>query len=68
MLLYCLKFRKNTESKNPKVVRTKNGNIMLTSNCAICGGKESRFIKEQEAKRLLSMIGKIPLLSPLLIL
>ena len=25
MLLYCLKCKKNTESKNPKVARTKNG-------------------------------------------
>ena len=24
MLSYCLKYRKNTESKNPKVARTKN--------------------------------------------
>ena len=29
MLSYCLKCRKNTERKNPKVVRTKNGKIML---------------------------------------
>ena len=27
MLSYCLKCRKNTESKNPKAVRTKNGSI-----------------------------------------
>ena len=26
---YCFKCRKNTESKNPKVVKTKNGRIML---------------------------------------
>ena len=29
MLSYCLMCRKNTESKNPKVARTKNGRIML---------------------------------------
>ena len=29
MLSYCLKFKKNTESKSPKVVRTKNGRIIL---------------------------------------
>ena len=28
-LSYSLKCRKNTESKNPKVARTKNGRIML---------------------------------------
>ena len=29
MLSDCLKCRKNTESKNPKVAKTKNGRIML---------------------------------------
>ena len=29
MLSYCLKCRKNTESKNPKVARKKNGRMML---------------------------------------
>ena len=59
MLLYCLKCRKNTESKNPKVAETKNGRIMLLS-------------KQQEASGLLSSLGiktplnKIPLLGPLL--
>ena len=33
MLLYCLKCRKNTESKNPKIVKAKNGRIMLLSKC-----------------------------------
>ena len=27
---------------------------MIQSNCAICGSKKSRFIKEQRAKGLLS--------------
>ena len=35
MLSYCLKCRKNTESKNPKVVRTKNRRIMLLSKCTV---------------------------------
>ena len=30
---------------------------MLLSKCAICGGKKSRFIKNQEAKGLLSNLG-----------
>ena len=33
---YCLKCRKNTESNNPKVARTKNGRIMLSSIWAVC--------------------------------
>ena len=36
MLSYCLKRRKNTESKNPKVVSGKNGRIMLLSKmCSV---------------------------------
>ena len=57
MLSYCLKFRKNTESRNPKVLRTKNGRIMLLSNCAVCNSKKSKFLKEQEAKGLSSSLG-----------
>ena len=46
MLSYCLKCRKSTESKNSKIVKTKNGGIMLLSKCAVCDSKESKFIKE----------------------
>ena len=41
---------------------------MILSTCAICGSKKSKFIKEQEAKGLLSNLGlrtplnKIPVL------
>ena len=35
MLPYCLKCKKNTESKSPKVVRTNNGRIMLLSKCEV---------------------------------
>ena len=35
---------------------------MILSNCAICGSKKARFIKNQEAKGLLSKLGiKTPL-------
>ena len=40
---------------------------MLSSNCALCDSKTLRFIKQQEAKGLLSKIGNIPLLDDLLI-
>ena len=49
MLSYCLKCRKNTESKNSNVARAKNGRIMLLSNCAVCDNKKLKFIKHQEA-------------------
>ena len=72
MLSHCLKCRKNTESKNLKVVRKKNGRIVLLSKCAACDSKQSKFIKLQEASGLLSSLGiktvlsEIPLVGPLL--
>ena len=38
---------------------------MIQSNCAICGSKKSRFIKEQQAKGFLSKtpLSKVPLLN-----
>ena len=53
MLLYCLKCRKNIESKNPKVARTKNGRIMLSLKCAVYDSEKSKLIKEQETSGLL---------------
>ena len=48
MSSYCLKCRKNTESKNPKVVRTKNGRIKLLSECLIV--KNGNFLKNKKLK------------------
>ena len=64
MLSYCLKCRKNAESKNPEVGRTENGRIILLSKCVLCNSKISKFLKEQEAKALLGNIlgTKIPIL------
>ena len=43
ILLYCLKCRNNTESKNPKVLKTKNERIMLLSKCAVYGSKSTAW-------------------------
>ena len=65
---------KNTESKNPKFIRTKNGRIMILSKFAVFDSKKSKFTKKQEASGLLSSLGikaplsKIPLVGPLLVL
>ena len=72
MLSYCLKCRKNTESKNPKLSRTKNRRIMLLSKCVVCDSKNSKLIKEHEASGLLSSLviktplSIFPLIGPLL--
>ena len=57
MKSYCLKCRENTENINPKVSKTSTGRTMVLSKCTICSSKKSRFIKNQEAKGLLSNLG-----------
>ena len=72
MLSYCFKCRRNTKSINPKVSETTNGKAIILSTCAIGGSKKSKFIKQQEAKGLLSNLGlriplnKIPVLGDIL--
>ena len=71
MKTYCVKCRKDTENIEPKMVRTKINRLIMQSRCLVCGIKKSRFVKEQEAKGLLSNLGiktslsKIPLLNVL---
>ena len=68
----CLKCKKDTENINSKASKTSNNRTMISSNCSKCGSKKSRFIKNQEAKRLLSNLGirtplnKIPILGDIL--
>ena len=56
---------------NPKISSSSNGKAMI-SKCAICGSKKSRFIKNQEAKGLLSNLvvrtplSKVPILGDIL--
>ena len=54
---YCLKCRKNTENIDPEISSTSNGRAMILSKCAICGSKNSRFNKNQDAKGLLTKLG-----------
>ena len=67
MLIYCVKCRKNAENLDLAIFKTKNGRLIMQSKCANCGIKKSRFVKEHEAKGLLSNLGiktpmsKIPL-------
>ena len=51
--------------------KTKNNRLLMQSKCSVCATKNSRFVKEQDAKGLLSTLGiktplsKIPLLNVL---
>ena len=57
MKSYCLECKIDTENINPSVSNTSNGKTIVLSKCAKCESKKSRFIKNQEAKRLLSNLG-----------
>ena len=57
MLTYCLKCRKNTKNKDAKMIKTKNGRLILSSKCAACSSKKCQFVKEQEARGMLSSVG-----------
>ena len=68
MKTYSVKCRKDNENIDPKMVRIKNNRLIMESKCPVCGIKKLRFLKEQEAKVLLSNLGiktsqKIPLLN-----
>ena len=72
MKSYCLKYRKDIKNINPRVSNTSKGNTMILSKRAIGGSKKSKFIKNQEAKGLLSNLGlkrplsKVPILGNIL--
>ena len=65
----CVTSRKNTENLDSKIFNTKNDRLIMQSKCPVWGIKKLRFVKEQEAKVLLSNLGiktplsKIPLLN-----
>ena len=42
--------RKNTEDLDSKIFKTKYGRSIMQSKCAECGFKNSKHVKEQEAK------------------
>ena len=71
MNTYCLNCKKDTSNIDPKMVKTKNNRLLMQSKCSVCKTKKSRFVKEQDAKGLLSNLGiktplsKIPLLNVL---
>ena len=64
--------KKHTKNINPQLSSTTNGETMILSKCAIRGSNKSKFIKQQEAKGLLSKVGiktpliKIPILGDIL--
>ena len=73
MLTYCLKCKVNIKNIDSEIAKIRNNRLMLSSKCAICGSKKTRFMKGKEAKGLLSNLGiksrlsKIPVLGNILV-
>ena len=63
MKSYWIKCRKDTENIHLNILGTSSGKAMILSKCTICSNEKSGFIKNQEAKGLLSNLGLRTLLS-----
>ena len=50
---YCVSCKLNTANENSSVRRTKQNRVMLVSNCAACGKKKVRFIKNKELLQII---------------
>ena len=57
MKTYCVKCKINTDNIDSKIFKTKNNRLLMQSKCSVFKNKKSRFVKEQEAKGLLSDLG-----------
>ena len=68
MKTYCVKCGKDKEIIDPKMVKTKYSRLFMQSKCTDCGIKNSRFVKQQEAKGLLNNLGIKTPLSKILLL
>ena len=57
-----MKCKNDTENIDQELLKTKNNRSLMQSQCSNCENKKSGFVKEQEAKVLLSNLGiKTPL-------
>lgn len=45
---YCVKCKKQTQSKGEKVVVAAKGPNKITSTCATCGTKKTKFVSKKQ--------------------
>ena len=57
MKTFPMKCKRDSKNIDPKMVRTKNNRLVMQSKFPVYIIKKSRFVKEQEAKILLSQLG-----------
>jgi len=50
--IYCVKCHKKTNTKNEEIKTTKNGRLMKSGICEICGTKKNQFIKGEPIEKV----------------
>lgn len=50
--IYCLSERKYTPTKNQKLIKTKNGTLMIQGICVYCDNKKNRIVGPEYEKLL----------------
>ena len=63
MHVYCLRCKKQTESKNTANVITKNGKNMISGICSVCGTKTNKFTNTPVSGKGIfnTILNKLPL-------
>ena len=57
MNTYCVNCKKDTENIDPKMFKTKNNRLIMQSKWPVSEIRKIEFLKEQEAKGLMSNLG-----------
>ena len=52
--MYCVKYKKRTDTTNERVTTTKNNRHMKRGTCVICGINKTQFTKAPEGGSLLN--------------
>ena len=45
-ITYCLSCKKDTRNIDPRIVKTKNNERVMSSKCSICNNKKCKFISQ----------------------
>ena len=52
--MYCLKCKRQTETKDIQQLTTKNNRLMLKGKCVVCGTKKAQFISNKKGKGIVN--------------
>ena len=60
MMIYCVRCKRKTETRNLQETMTSNGRRRKTGICTVCGSKKSQFIATKGAGFINKMINRLP--------